>query len=62
MNQKLGEDIDGMFYDENKTLIKTVHFGATSYADFTINPHDDGTQTSFKHTTDRESWHDYAST
>ncbi|MFM7982388.1 MAG: hypothetical protein ACKPKO_24015, partial [Candidatus Fonsibacter sp.] len=30
-----------MFYDANKQLITTTHFGATGYPDYTVPPHDE---------------------
>ena len=30
-----------IFYDKDKTPIKTVHFGAAGYADYTVAPHDE---------------------
>ncbi|MFM7982730.1 MAG: hypothetical protein ACKPKO_25745, partial [Candidatus Fonsibacter sp.] len=36
-----GKKFTALFYNENKQLIKTVHFGATGYPDYTIPPHDE---------------------
>lgn len=35
-----GKKMTATFYDENRTPIKTVHFGAEGYTDYTISPHD----------------------
>ena len=35
-----GKKFTARFYDENKQLVKTVHFGASGYPDYTIPPHD----------------------
>ena len=36
-----GKKLTALFYNESKQLIKTVHFGATGYLDYTISPHDE---------------------
>ena len=35
-----GKKLTAIFYDDNRTKIKTVHFGADGYIDYTISPHD----------------------
>ena len=35
------EEMTAIFYDNDKKQIKTVHFGATGYLDYTIAPHDE---------------------
>ena len=35
-----GKKMTAIFYDENRKIIKTIHFGAEGYTDFTISPHD----------------------
>ncbi|MFM7987032.1 MAG: hypothetical protein ACKPKO_47740, partial [Candidatus Fonsibacter sp.] len=36
-----GKKFTAMFYDANKQPIKTTHFGATGYPDYTVPPHDE---------------------
>ena len=33
--------MSAIFYDKGKTPMKTVHFGAAGYADYTVVPHDE---------------------
>ena len=39
-----GKTTAAIFYDEDKLPIKTVHFGAECYADYTVAPHDEDKQ------------------
>ena len=36
-----GKKYTAMFYDAKKQLIKTTHFGASGYPDYTVPPHDE---------------------
>ena len=36
-----GKKFTDIFYNENKQPVKTVHFGAVGYPDYTIPPHDE---------------------
>ena len=36
-----GKNMTAIFYDNNKTPIKPIHVGASSYADYTVAPHDE---------------------
>ena len=35
-----GKTMTALFYDHDKMPIKTVHFGAVGYVDYTVAPHD----------------------
>ena len=35
-----GKNMASILYDENRTPIKTVHFGAEGYTHYTTQPHD----------------------
>ena len=35
-----GKNMTAIFYDEKKTINKTVHFGGEGYTDYTMPPHD----------------------
>ena len=35
-----GKTMTALFYDLDKMPIKTVHFGAVGYVDYTVAPHD----------------------
>ena len=35
-----GKIMTAIFYDDEKIPIKTIHFGAESYDDYTVAPHD----------------------
>ena len=36
-----GKKLTAIFYDDEQIPIKTVHFGAHGYDDYTVPPHDD---------------------
>ena len=38
-----GKKHDDIFYDKDTTPIKTVHFGAAGFADYTVGPQDEDT-------------------
>ena len=37
----MGIKLTAIFYDKDKNPIKTVHFGASGFLDYTIAPHDE---------------------
>jgi hypothetical protein len=39
-SKKEGKKMTAVFYDDDKKRIKTVHFGAQGYDDYTVAPHD----------------------
>ena len=39
-SKNVGKKMTTIFYDKDKTPIKTIHFGAESYDDYTVAPHD----------------------
>lgn len=53
-----GKKFTAIFYDENKTKIKTVHFGADGYIDFTISPHDKKKKQYINRHRSNENWND----
>jgi hypothetical protein len=54
-----GKKLTAIFYDDNRTKIKTVHFGADGYIDYTISPHDKEKRKQYinRHRTN-ENWND----
>lgn len=54
-----GKKMTAIFYDENKKIIKTVHFGAAGYTDYTMPPHDKEKRKQYisRHRTN-ENWED----
>ena len=54
-----GKKFTAMFYDANKQLIKTTHFGASGYPDYTVPPHDEERRKRYisRHKSN-ESWND----
>ena len=55
-----GKKMTAFFYDKDKTPIKTVHFGAAGYADYTIAPHDEDKKARhIKRHKVVENWNDY---
>ena len=57
-----GKKMTAIFYDKANTPIKTVHFGAAGYLDYTIAPHDEERKTRYikRHQTSGD-WTDYMS-
>ena len=39
-SKNVGKKMTTIFYDKDKIPIKTIHFGAESYDDYTVAPHD----------------------
>ena len=49
-----------IFFDDDKNQVKTVHFGATGYLDYTIAPHDEERRKIYiKRHKDKENWNEY---
>ena len=44
-----GKTMTAIFYDKDKTPIKTIHFGATSSPDYTEAPHDEERRSTYIH-------------
>ena len=54
-----GKKLTAIFYDDEKIPIKTVHFGAHGYDDYTVPPHDDDKKARYiKRHKVRENWDD----
>jgi len=51
-----GKSFTALFYNESAQLVKTVHFGATGYPDYTISPHDEEMRKNITRHKSNESW------
>ncbi len=57
-----GKKYTAIFYDENKKKIKTTHFGATGYEDFTTHGDNERKKRYIeRHKNGNENWADYKS-
>ena len=55
-----GKKYTAVFYDENRNKVKTTHFGATGYTDFTLSG-DENKKTNYLSRHGKENWNDYMS-
>jgi len=52
-----GKKYTAVFYDENRNKVKTTHFGATGYTDFTLSG-DENKKTNYLSRHGKEDWTD----
>ena len=55
-----GKKYTAVFYDENRNKVKTTHFGATGYTDFTLSG-DENKKNNYLSRHSKENWNDYMS-
>jgi len=55
-----GKKYTAIFYDENRNKVKTTHFGATGYTDFTLSG-DENKKTNYLSRHSNEKWDNYMS-
>jgi hypothetical protein len=56
-----GKKYTAVFYDENRVKIKTTHFGATGYSDYTKHGDEESKQRYIERHRNNENWADYKS-
>lgn len=56
-----GKKYTAVFYDENRVKIKTTHFGATGYSDYTKHGDEERKQRYIERHRNNENWADYKS-
>lgn len=56
-----GKKYKAVFYDENRQKIKTTHFGAVGYQNFTQHKDEDRKQAYLARHKNNENWNDYKS-